>query len=193
MGIPAFIGATNHHTKREYRQTTQSRSSSRPRPHPTCRTRPTGTPTADSTPFTQSHFTPNWLRSIDPHSRRPYSQPDRSPASTSHTRSLVRTKMMENGSGSCSPAVRNGLENHSYIVQIARKSGGCVRSTETAIQALPLRKSAITHAHQPLFLTSVPMRRGAGTRACRVGTHADARPRDYVATAHRRRDESPNS
>src|ERR1019366_2789245 len=75
---------------------------------------------------------------------RPYSQPDRSPASTSHTRSLtrslVRTKMMENGSGSCSPAVRNGLGNHSYIVQIARKSGGCVRSTETAIQALPLRK-----------------------------------------------------
>src|ERR1039458_7140709 len=36
---------------------------------PARRTRPAGPPAADSTPFTQSYFTPNWLRSIDPHSR----------------------------------------------------------------------------------------------------------------------------
>src|ERR1035441_8268699 len=69
---------------------------------------------------------------------------------------MLQLPLIDNGDG-LKAAVRNGLENHSYIVQIARKSGGCVRSTETAIQALPLRKSAITHAHQPPFLPRAPM------------------------------------
>src|ERR1035438_764617 len=44
---------------------------SRSHTHPARRTRPAGPPAADSTPFTQSYFTPNWLRSVDPHSRPP--------------------------------------------------------------------------------------------------------------------------
>src|ERR1035441_5893307 len=127
--------------------------------HPARRTRPAGPPAADSTPFTQSYFTPNWLRSVDPHSPPPPPRPPRAPAgprragprpcryparsgsphwrangSFPHFHAAHSQPCTNRNDGEwfrkLKSAVRNDRENHSYVVQVDRKGGGCVQNSE---------------------------------------------------------------